>query len=58
VIIRAYLKTKKSTDFSQRASRDIRQKNAGILCGFRGFLTQQMLLFVEKDKNYDFSDAL
>jgi len=57
VIIRAYLKTKKSTDFLQRASK-YKAKNAGIFCGFRGSLTQQMLLFVKKDKNSDFSDAL
>jgi len=38
-LIRAFLKTKKWTDFPQATDR-YKAKNAGILCGFRVFLTQ------------------
>ena len=32
-------------------------KNAGILAGFRVFLTQHSPLLVEKDENFDFSNS-
>ena len=55
-LIRAFLKTKKWTDFPQATDR-YKAKNAGILCGFRVFLTQQLALIVEKVYDFDFSDS-
>jgi hypothetical protein len=43
-----YLKTKKMTDISQ-TQQDLRQRAAGILCGFQGDLTQNPAVFVEID---------
>ena len=37
--------------------RGCKAKSAGILCGFRAFLTQQPPLPVEKDENFDFSES-
>jgi hypothetical protein len=36
---------------------DLRQRAAGILCGFQGFLTQNPAAFVEIDDIFDFSAA-
>jgi hypothetical protein len=51
-----YLKTKKMTDISQN-KQDLRQRAAGILYGFQGFLTQNLAVFVEIDDIFDFSDT-
>ncbi len=53
---RACLKIEKLTDFSQGASSH-KAKNAGILDGFRVFLTQWMPFPVEKDKFSIFQTA-
>ena len=54
--LKVYLKTKKMTDISQ-TQQDLRQRAAGILCGFQGFLTQNPAMFVEIDYIFDFSDT-
>ena len=36
---------------------DVRQKAAGILCGFQGFLTHNPAVLVEIDDSFDFSDT-
>src|SRR5699024_3667493 len=56
ISLRAFLKTKKSTNFPQATDR-CKAKNAGILCGFRVFLTQQLALIVGKVYDFDFSDS-
>ena len=51
-----YLKTKKMTDILQKQA-GCKQRSAGILCGFQGFLTQNLAVFVEIDDIFDFSDT-
>jgi len=36
---------------------NLRQKAAGILCGFQGFLTQNLAVFVKINDIFDFSDT-
>ena len=47
-LAKVYLKTKKMTDISQ-TQQDLRQRAAGILCGFQDSLTQNPAVFVEID---------
>ena len=51
-----YLKTRKRWIF-RKHKQDLRQRAAGILSGFQGFLTQNLAVFVEIDDIFDFSDT-
>ncbi|WP_140401122.1 hypothetical protein [Anaeromassilibacillus sp. An200] len=52
---RACLKIEKMPDFFPERG-DFQEKSAGILAGFRAFLTQKAAAVGEKDDVYDFSN--
>ena len=52
---RACLKIEKMPDFFPERG-DFQEKSAGILAGFRAFLTQKAAAIGEKDDVYDFSN--
>ena len=53
VLLRCIWKQRKWRIF-RKHKRDIRQRAAGILCGFQGFLTHNPAAFVEIDDIFDF----
>ena len=56
VLLRCIWKQRKWRIF-RKHKQDVRQRAAGILCGFQGFLTQNPAAFVEINDIFDFSAA-